>query len=410
MAPTLRVLGTALALGLLAGSITGCGAMRRMAGTDTVSLEKAEVKSMSVDLRRQQKTICPREPVQMGVFAEVTLEGEKASKPVETWAGHGSVNKNDKLEFTDFAFHSKQGTFDQEGWFTPSPSLIETAATEFEIKSVYKRRPDKFSFTTSYKPDYACIKEGGANGIFGQSGASGSDGGSGQAGAAGTATAAGGNGADGGSGTVGHAGTNGGPGPKLTVYATIVRTPFYERLVAVAIDGEAKDFLLFPEGQTLVLHAHGGAGGAGGTGGRGGSGGSGGSGNPSGRGGAGGSGGNGGQGGNGGSGGILEYVYDASHPQLKTAIQLDVGGGAAGNPGSPGSAGVGGAGGVPLVNIGAAGGSAATTQPSRQGAVGSEGTQGSRGTGGQAGPSGRASAAPGAVKDKFGGRSEITPL
>lgn len=58
MALALRVPRTALSLVplvLLAGSRAG--------------REKAEVKSMSVVLRRQQKTICPREPVQMGVFA-----------------------------------------------------------------------------------------------------------------------------------------------------------------------------------------------------------------------------------------------------------------------------------------------------------------------------------------------------
>src|SRR4051812_8107313 len=91
--------------------LTGCGFFKRLAGDDTISLEKAEVKSMAVDLRREAKTICPRAPVQMAVFAEILLEGEKTGKQVETWQGRGSVNKNDKLDFVDFAFHSEQGTF-----------------------------------------------------------------------------------------------------------------------------------------------------------------------------------------------------------------------------------------------------------------------------------------------------------
>lgn len=37
MAPTLRVLGTALLVGPLAGSIGACGALRRMSGTDAVN-------------------------------------------------------------------------------------------------------------------------------------------------------------------------------------------------------------------------------------------------------------------------------------------------------------------------------------------------------------------------------------
>ena len=100
---------------------TGCGALRRLAGNDTVNLEKAEVKTMSVDIRRQQKTICPRDNVQMAIFADVVLDGDKAAKPVETWQGKGSVNKNDKLDFVDFAFQSDQGTFDRTHmrWFTP---------------------------------------------------------------------------------------------------------------------------------------------------------------------------------------------------------------------------------------------------------------------------------------------------
>jgi len=411
MSPSLRVPCLALSLGLLAGSVTGCGALRRMSGSDTVSLEKAEVKSMSVDLRRPQKTICPREPVQMGVVAEVTLEGDKASKTVETWVGRAGANKNDKLEFTDFAFQSEQGTFDGDGWFTPSPNLLQTAAKEFEIKSVYKRRPDKFSFATTYKPDYGCIKEGGATGGGGQNGAQGSQGVPGKAAASGAAGAPGSSGSDGGSGAGGGGGTDGGPGPHLTVYAALVKTPFYERLVAVAIDGDAKDFLLVPEGQPLVIHARGGSGGAGGPGGTGGVGGYGGSGNPGGRGGNGGPGGSGGQGGNGGPGGTVEYVYDAAHPELRTAVQLDVSGGAGGTPGNPGSPGAGGPGGTPLSTVSmTAAGNAVSTPQAKAGAPGSDGTPGSAGTGGRAGASGRASAAPGAVKDTFGGRTEITPL
>ncbi|HSO33294.1 MAG TPA: hypothetical protein VLT33_12260 [Labilithrix sp.] len=422
MARSPRPLATALALGLLAGALGGCGALRRMAGNDTISLEKAEVKSMSVDIRRQQKTICPRAPVQMGVFAEVVLEGDKAPKPVETWVGHGDTNKNDKLDFADFAFHSEQGSFDRDGWFTPVPNLLVTAGKEYEIKSVYKRRPDKFSFTTTYKPDYACIKEGGGGGASGQSGAPGSEGAAGRPGAAGSPTTAGGEGGDGANGTGGGSGTEGGPGPHLVLSATLVKTPFYARLVAISIDGDQKDFLLVPEGASVVIHAAGGAGGSGGPGGRGGAGGFGGAGNPGGRGGKGGQGGSGGQGGNGGPGGTIEYVYDASHPELRTVVQLDVGGGSAGSGGPGGGAGTGGTGGGALSppNLPPAVGRSSTNttpstnvQPQQAGTAGPggpEGVAGAGGTAGRQGPAGRASAAPGDVKSKFAGQAEITPL
>ena len=389
-------------------TVTGCGALRRLAGNDTVNLEKAEVKTMSVDLRRQQKTICPRDAVQMAIFADVVLDGDKAAKPVETWQGKSGVNKNDKLDFVDFAFQSDQGTFDRDGWFAPNPDLLTTVGKEFSIKSVYRRRPDKFSFTTTYKPDYACIKDGGGGGGPGRDGPSGSDGQSGKGGASGSSSSAGGEGADGGSGTSGGSGGDGTQGPRITVHATVVKTAFYERLVAISIDGDQKDFLLVPEGQAITIRALGGAGGIGGAGGRGGPGGSGGSGNPGGRGGKGGQGGNGGNGGNGGPGGTLEYVYDTTHPELRGAIKLDVSGGAAGPAGHGGGAGSGGSGGSGLSP--SSSGNGPPPPQAKTGASGPEGASGSGGASGRQGSDGRATATAGAVKDRFASRAGVTPL
>ena len=178
-----RALFAVLALTTLAAS-SGCGAFRRLAGNDTINLEKAEVKTMSVDIRRQQKTICPREP---GCVPTATSRrSEKGPKPLETWQGRKGVNKNDKLDFADFAFHSEQGQVDHDGWFAPDPNLLATAGKEFEIKSVFRRRPDKFSFTTTYKPDYACIKDGGGEGGPGRSGQEGASGASGKSGQSGS--------------------------------------------------------------------------------------------------------------------------------------------------------------------------------------------------------------------------------
>lgn len=402
-----RALFAAIAFTTLA-TASGCAAFRRLAGNDTINLEKAEVKTMSVDIRRQQKTICPREPVQMAIFADVVLDGEKGPKPLETWAGRKGVNKNDKLDFADFAFHSEQGEFDRDGWFAPNPNLLATAGREFEIKSVFRRRPDKFSFTTTYKPDYACIKEGGGDGGSGSDGASGSEGASGKSGQGGSTSSAGGEGGDAGSGTGGGSGGDGTAGPHLTVYATLVKTAFYERLIAIAIDGDKKDFLLVPEGQAITIRARGGAGGGGGPGGNGGSGGAGAAGNPGGRGGKGGQGGGGGSGGNGGPGGVIDYMYDTSHPELRNAIKLDVAGGAAGPAGAGGGAGSGGSGGGGLTPSST--GNGPPPPSAKSGASGPEGSRGSEGAAGRPGGPGRANAAPGAVKDKFAGRAEVTPL
>src|SRR5580704_2025255 len=85
------------------GGLTGCHFLNHLMGKDTVDLTKADVKSMSVDIRKERKTICPREQVQMAIFADVILDGDKDKKSFETWAGRGSVNKNDKMDFVDFA-------------------------------------------------------------------------------------------------------------------------------------------------------------------------------------------------------------------------------------------------------------------------------------------------------------------
>lgn len=391
---------------VLVASASGCGFFRRLAGNDTISLDKAEVKSMAVDLRRQQKTICPREPVQMAVFAEVVLEGDKSAKQVETWAGR-DANKNDKLDFVDFAFHSEQGKFDRDGWFAPNPNVLATAGKEFEIKSVFKRRPDKFSFTTTYKPDYSCITGAGGSASPGASGSDGSEGAAGKDGASGSTSSAGGAGGDGGSGTGGGAGGDGAPGPHLTAFATVVKTPFYDRLVAITIEGDTQDFLLVPEGQPVTLRANGGAGGVGGHGGAGGRGGRGGGGNPGGPGGKGGQGGAGGNGGNGGPGGTIDLVYDARFADLAGQIRLDVSGGSAGSAGAGGHGGGAGPGGSGMTPSGSSGQS---PPQAPRGSDGSEGSQGSAGGAGRQGPPGRAAAKPGDVKEKFRDAPEITIL
>ncbi len=398
-----RIVPPVALLALLATTASGCSFFRGLAGTNSVDLTKADVKTMAVDIRKDRKTICPREPVQMAIFAEVVLEGENAPKKLETWAGHEGANKNDKLDFPDFAFHSDQGAFDKDGWFSPATSLLATVDKEFEIKSVYKRRPDQFSFTTKYKPDYQCIKGAGKDGAFGPSGSAGDSGKQGTSGQSGSSSSAGGDGTAGGLGGHGGDGGSGSAGAKLVVFVTMAKTPFYDKLVAVKIGGDMDDFLLAPTDHPIVLRASGGGGGSGGAGGHGGGGGSGGSGNPAGQGGAGGQGGSGGKGGSGGAGGQIDLVYDARFPELAGAVKLDVSGGGGGAPGSPGGAGSGGSGGSGQTPSGAT-----TSVPT--GTRGGDGSQGSSGAAGQRGADGRASTKAGDVKARFDGVNGITLL
>ena len=383
------LLAAASGLALILVSTSGCGFFRRLAGNDTVDLKKADVQTMSVDLRRQKKTICPREPVQMAVFAKVKLEGDKEAKDIETWAGGPGSNKNDKMEFDDFAFQSEQGTFDKDGWFAPNPNLLATASKEFAIKSVFRQRPDKFSFNTSYKPDYTCIKQAGKSGVAGQEGRSGQSGPQGQSGSDGSQGGAGSPGGQGANGTDGQ------PGLHLTAYATMVKTPFYDKLIAVRISGDFEDFVFVPEGQPFTVRAPGGPGGRGGNGGQGGRGGNGGS-APGlgGNGGQGASGGSGGMGGNGAAGGSVDLVFDSRFPELATMVMVEAPGGDMGPAGAAGEGGQGGSGG------------SGTGQGGRNGAAGTAGPHGAQGSGGRRGPDGRVSTKAGPITDQFSGMGE----
>jgi hypothetical protein len=115
----------------------------------------------------------------------------------------------------------------------------------------------------------------------------------------------------------------------------MVKTPYYDKLVAIKLSGDVEDVLLAPVDQPIVIKATGGPGGPGGSGGSGGRGGSGGSGNPGGQ---GGGGGQGGKGGVGGPGGSIDFVFDARYPELANSIHLDVSGGEAGEAGEAGHA------------------------------------------------------------------------
>lgn len=398
-----RRLATVAALFAGASSLGGCHFINHLLGKDTVDLSKADVKSMSVDIRKERKTICPREQVQMAVFADVILEGDKDKKSLETWAGKGSVNKNDKMDFVDFAFHSEQGEFDKDGWFAPANDLLTTTDKEYEIKTVFKRQPDKFSFTTKYKPDYQCIQAGGKGGQNGDAGASGSSGNSGKDGEYGSDSQAGGAGSSGGPGGPGADGGNGGAGPHITAFATLVKTPFYDKLVAIKLSGDVNDFLLAPVDQPLTLHASGGAGGPGGSGGSGGHGGHGGGGNPGGAGGNGGQGGNGGKGGTGGAGGTIDLTFDSRYPELANTLKLDVAGGAGGDAGSAGQGGSGGSGGNGITPSG-------STQSAQSGQSGSDGAAGASGSAGQRGPDGHGTAHPGQVATQFSGLEGVSLL
>ena len=387
------VCGLAIGSGIISGTAgAGCGFLKSITGDNTISLESAQVKAMSVDIRRDQKTICPRAPVQLAVFADVVREGESATEKLETWSGARNANKNDKLDFSEFGFQGKFGAIDDIGWFSPNPDVLETAAAEFAITTTYKRQPAEFTFTTTYKPDYTCIKDSGKSGGSGATGPAGASGEAGNAGSSGSTTSAGAAGSDGSNGGAGASATDGEPGPRISIFATMVKTAHYERLVALVISGDVSDVLLVPESQPFTVRAIGGDGGGGGPGGNGGHGGQGGQGTPGANGGRGGIGANGGAGGRGGRGGDIELTFDPRFAEIPTHIKLMVDGGAGGAPGSAGRGGPGGSG---------VSGLAPPGQTAASGTSGSSGTDGTAGAAGPSGQNGTARAVPGDVGARF---------
>jgi len=368
-----------------------------------VDLRRAAIRRMNVALRKPEQTVCPRAQVQMGVFMTAVPEGGKEEKTYETWIGRGVVNKNDALDFKDFAFTSDQGQFDADGWFAPLEDLRATAGHEFVAHVTYNPSPLILTYTYKWKPDYGCITAAVATVASGVAGAVGKEGAPGKNGDGGGVMSSGGDGHDGALGGVGADGTSGEAAKKVRAVVTYVKTPFYEKLVGVRLTGAITDLLLVNPGQPFTLHVPGGPGGAGGTGGKGGHGADGSAGNPGGHGGNGGVGGTGGKGGDGGAGGAIEVVYDARFPDLASAISFDVNGGPGGAGGKAGASGEGGIGGKGLAPQ-----NSPATSP--DGGKGHEGREGSAGPTGRPGPNGVAGAHAGPIGDAFAGIADITPL
>jgi hypothetical protein len=383
--------------------LAGCNVLQRLQGTATVDLSRAALRRMTVSLRKEEQTVCPREQVQMAVFITAIPDGAKDETTFETWAGRGQVNKNDRLEFTDFTFQSEQGKFDRDGWFAPLEALPATAGHEFVVHATYNPSSAIFSYTYKWKPDYGCITSAASSGQGGVAGGPGKDGVPGKMGDAGGVMSAAGDGQDGAPGGPGGDGASGTAGPKIHAIVTYVKTPFYEKLIGVRLTGAITDFLLVHPGRPFAIHSTGGPGGPGGLGGKGGPGGPGATGNPGGHGGGGGAGGTGGRGGNGGPGGSIDLVYDARFPDLASAVALDVAGGIGGPGGPPGAAGPGGEGGKGIAPANSPSGS-------KDGARGREGNEGMTGAAGHPGANGTAAAHPGAIGDAFAGLTDITVL
>jgi len=355
------------------------GGCPRMMGRATISLKDKNVTKIQAGALTPTATACPGQPVMLKVYATTA-----DNRTFETWEPlpDGSVNKNDKLDFGEFAFAASSGTVDPEtGLFTPPADSLTNFDQPYTVavSLVYN---SSIASAISLQPDYACIKLADWRAMPGSTGQAGFSGYSGSDGSYGGTGSNGGSGGDGSPGQQGDRGFDGTAGPAIDVKVAYLKSQCCGDLIIIKVSpygapDQAVTYITTPDVQNpLVVDASGGAGGDGGSGGMGGSGGSGGSGISGGNGGNGANGGNGGDGANGGSGGYVNVIVPQEHPEIGQFIAVINEGGPAGRGGYGGSGGYGGGGGSSTVPNGANGGSGASGYSGYDGRDGSPGAAG----------------------------------
>ncbi|MGH1343101.1 MAG: hypothetical protein ACRBN8_16200 [Nannocystales bacterium] len=373
-----------LGCGLFGRSGAGGGTAER----GTLDLTRWALTKIDVDLVNAPTTLCPGQRVQLSIVAEAKHRKRDKVRLVQTYEGNRpGLARRTKLGFDSFVLQSGQGRFDAHGWYTPSEDPF-VSVHGFTLEVEHTPNP-KLATTLNFKPAYDCVRQGGGSGPSGSPGRSGSAGASGDRGKYGGSSEDGGAGGAGGSGSNGGEGTAGAAGPRVSAWATVVRTPHHEHLVLLEYEGDMTGRAMFDSHTSFVLAAAGGPGGRGGAGGSGGPGGSGGGGSLGGGGGAGGPGGTGGMGGPGGAGGHIDLVIDERFPELAQVIRLDVSGGNGGSGGAVGDGGQGGSGGH------------SSAEDTDDGPDGSEGADGTRGSQGRDGAPGVANVRVGGVDERF---------
>lgn len=311
---------TLLSLALLSG--TGCSLFSALAGGGAggglvmaVDMEKVDVDAIALELEGAPTTWCPG---QSGAFTVVAQGHERRGGKAVTLRtapeGTSGAALRGKMDLVEFSMAARGGTVER-GVFTADGDPF-AALLGYDVRATYRNETDETT-ELHLDPVYGCIRGAGSSGPSGASGEGGYGGSdAGQAGAA------------------GGPGGNGGPGPRIVAYATIVRTPKYDRMGLLRIEGDVDQLTLFDPAEGITVVAAGGVGGTGGNGGDGAQGA-----DPQGQGGPGGPG---GDGGNGGDGGEVVLVVDDRYPELAQRIGIDVSGGP---PGDAGAGGYGGAGG-----------------------------------------------------------------
>lgn len=308
------------AAGLLSAS--GCAFITKLTsagGADasafTVDMENYDVKSIALSRAEASTNLCPGGSVKLTVRAEVFDKKKSKTTFLESADPKGDANEaRGKMDITEFAMSGRGGKI-ENGIFVADPDPF-AALLGYDVKAIYRLDKTKEA-EKHFGVEYSCFGAVGGSGPSGMSGSSGAQGA-----------------ANGGAGGYGSSGGPGGPGPRLVAYASIIRTPLYDKVGIIRVTGDGEQLSLFDLSAGITLSARGGSGGYGGQGGQGGRG------NPD-RQGSGGPGGGGGDGGPGGDGGQVVLTLDDRFPELAQAVRVDVSGGSPGDGGSGGRGGQG---------------------------------------------------------------------
>ena len=318
-----------------------------------------------IDIRTVQSQACP------GGMVQATYDAVLDDGTHLPFVHSYDKKHPPRLHMVFLDLSSPDASPNRDGSWTTVSNPVTTVSTGFRLTATLRAKPT-IQHTITLAPDYSCMPH--AFAFNGDPAA---------------ATQAGGN------------------GPDVTVRLGMTRSPFYDRLLVVAIEpGTALPFYALydarsiPPADFLVIESRGGSGGAGSPGTRGGNGVDGVVGCPGQAGAPGGDGGNGGPGAVGGRGGRVTIIVPDNQPLLAGLIDVRSPGGPGGRGGPGGAAGKGGR-----------GGSGAVTRDGTHcadGQDGADGRKGAEGPVGSAGPRGpRHDIITVAARDVFGG--ELPP-
>ncbi|MBC8070478.1 MAG: hypothetical protein IAG13_19255, partial [Deltaproteobacteria bacterium] len=181
-------------------------------------MEKFEVESIDLVVPGNDGTFCPGASAPFTITAQATKKKNGQSVQLQTAAaGSKAADARGKMDLTEFAMEARGGSVER-GVLTTTGNPWETLMG-FDVRATYRNDKTKV-IEKHFEPVYSCftgVGGSGASGAEGEGGYPGQEPGQG-GGAAGP-------------------GGGGGPGPRVTAYVTVVRTPKHSHVGLVKIEG-----------------------------------------------------------------------------------------------------------------------------------------------------------------------------